>query len=229
MSSLLFVLIVVGAPIDDIAGPPGDPVTAPKLRPVSEITRDVQEMIRREARVQTESERAAAAVEMTGLYREIKRDPRLAVTDSLKDAKHRLWSKLTRTKKDILAKMKREGRRDETLTDEEVLALADMEFVAQSLADHLAFAGSTLGGPAAVFAQSNSSNPGAMGGGTGSFDYGPELVDLIQRTIVPDFWDVNGGPGTIVYYRPLMCLVVRATSDVHHRLGGVLGALGGVR
>jgi hypothetical protein len=228
MPSLLLALIVVAAPIDDIAGPPGDPVTAPKLRPVLEITRDVNELIRREVRLQTDSERAAAAVEMTTLYREIKRDPRLVVTDSLKEAKHRLWSKLTRTKKDILAKMKREGRRNDTMTDEEVLALADMEFVAQSLADHLAFAGSTLGGPAAVFAQS-SSGSGAMGGAAGSFDYGPELVDLIQRTIVPDFWDVNGGPGTIVYYRPLMCLVVRATSDVHHRLGGVLGALGGAR
>jgi hypothetical protein len=135
---------------------------------------------------------------------------------------------LTRIKKDVKAKMKRAGRPDETLTDEEVLALADVDFVTQSLADHLALAGSTLGGPAAVFGQANA-GPGAMGGGAGPFDYGPSLVDLIQRTIVPDFWDVNGGPGTIVYYRPLMCLVVRATSDVHHRLGGTLDALGGVR
>lgn len=228
MSSLLLALIVVAAPIDDIAGPAGDVVTTPKLRPVTEITRDANELIRRESRVQSDSERTAVAVEMTVLYREIKRDPRLVVTDSLQDANNRLRSKLTRIKKDVLAKMKRAGRRDETLTDEEVLAWADMEFVAQSLADHFALTGSTLGGPAAIFAQSNSSS-GAMGGGAGSFDYGPALVDLIQRTIVPDFWDVNGGPGTIVYYRPLMCLVVRATSDVHHRLGATLGALGGVR
>jgi hypothetical protein len=56
-------------------------------------------------------------------------------------------------------------------------------------------------------------------------DYGPLLVALIERTIAPEFWDVNGGPGTIVYYRPLRVLVVHATIDVHHRIGGVIGKL----
>jgi hypothetical protein len=164
------------------------------------------------------------------LYREVKRDPRLAVSAPLQEAKSRLWSRLTRIKKDVQAKLKREGKPDDTLTDEEVLALADLEFVAQSLADHFALTGATSGGPAAVLAQANPQpgSAGALGGGM-AFDYGPSLVDLIQRTIVPDFWDVNGGPGTIVYYRPLMCLVVSATSDVHHRLGGTFGALRGVR
>jgi hypothetical protein len=115
-----------------------------------------------------------------------------------------------------------------------VLALADLELVTQSLADHFALTGSTLGGPATVLEQSeqgsaNSQNGVEARGGGAAFDYGPALVDLIQRTIVPEFWDVNGGPGTIVYYRPLMCLVVRATSDVHHRLGGTIDALGRVR
>jgi len=56
-------------------------------------------------------------------------------------------------------------------------------------------------------------------------DYGPSLVALIERTIAPEFWDTNGGPGSIVYYQPLMCLVVRATSEIHHLIGGATGAL----
>jgi hypothetical protein len=63
---------------------------------------------------------------------------------------------------------------------------------------------------------------GARGGRAGPPDWGAALVSLIERTIAPDFWDVHGGPGTIVYYRPLHALVVRATDDVHGRVGRVL-------
>jgi hypothetical protein len=65
----------------------------------------------------------------------------------------------------------------------------------------------------------------ALGGGPLAADWGPDLVELIERTINPAFWDVAGGPGTIVYYRPLQCLVVRATSEVHGRVGGLVGDL----
>ena len=63
----------------------------------------------------------------------------------------------------------------------------------------------------------------APGGANG--DYGDDLVQLIQRTVKPDFWDVNGGPGSIYFYRPLNALVIRATSEVHRDLGGALDGL----
>jgi len=56
-------------------------------------------------------------------------------------------------------------------------------------------------------------------------DYGPELVALIEATISPDTWNINGGPGTIVYYGPKSAIVVSAPDDVHGEVGGVLGQL----
>ena len=53
-----------------------------------------------------------------------------------------------------------------------------------------------------------------------------DLIDLIQNTIAPDSWDVNGGRGTIVYWEPGFALVVRQTDDVHEEIGGVLRVLG---
>lgn len=53
-------------------------------------------------------------------------------------------------------------------------------------------------------------------------DYGPQLVELIQRTISPNSWDVNGGASTIQYWRPGMALVVRAPGDVHDELSPLL-------
>jgi len=67
--------------------------------------------------------------------------------------------------------------------------------------------------------------PQPAAGGLGQDD-GEALVDLIRSVIRPDSWDVNGGPGRIVYYRPVQALVVYQTEEVHWLIGGLRGALG---
>ena len=52
-----------------------------------------------------------------------------------------------------------------------------------------------------------------------------QLIDLITNTIEPDSWEVNGGRGRIMFYAPLNVLVIRQTGEVHHQIGGTLGAL----
>jgi hypothetical protein len=64
------------------------------------------------------------------------------------------------------------------------------------------------------------------GGGQVSDDYGPQLVDLIQQTIAPQSWDVNGGLGTAYYWRPGRALVIRQTGGVHDQLADLLEQLG---
>ena len=66
---------------------------------------------------------------------------------------------------------------------------------------------------------------GGAGGPAGAFDHGEELVELIQRVITPDTWDVNGGPSSIVYFRGLKVLVISATSEVHEKIGGLADGL----
>lgn len=66
--------------------------------------------------------------------------------------------------------------------------------------------------------------PGARGGAPRS--NAQDLIDLIQNTIAPESWDVNGGRGTIAYWEPGFALVVRQTDDVHEEIGGVLRGLG---
>ncbi|MFH5803484.1 hypothetical protein [Alienimonas sp. DA493] len=52
------------------------------------------------------------------------------------------------------------------------------------------------------------------------------LIDLIQSTVAPDAWDVNGGPSSASYFDLYQVLVIRAPQRVH---GEVDGALGGLR
>ena len=49
---------------------------------------------------------------------------------------------------------------------------------------------------------------GGLGAGSGSQAGGLSLVELIQTTIAPETWDVNGGKGTIRFFGPLDVLVV---------------------
>jgi len=62
-------------------------------------------------------------------------------------------------------------------------------------------------------------------GGGGAGDYGPALVELIQTTISPKMWDINGGPGHVHYWQQQRALIVAAPQDVHDQIGGVLEQL----
>jgi len=51
------------------------------------------------------------------------------------------------------------------------------------------------------------------------------LIELIQATVRPDTWDVNGGSGSIVYFATGHGLVVVAPDDVHDDVGDLLRQL----
>jgi hypothetical protein len=133
---------------------------------------------------------------------------------------------LTKIKVDLKREFGRDATAQAALAESAALEAADAlsAAAADSLAASLSLAGQSQGGPGYLL--SGGVGPaGALGGGAGTGDYGPELVALIERTINPAFWDVVGGPGTIVYFQPLQCLVVRASSEVHGNLGGLIGGL----
>lgn len=65
-------------------------------------------------------------------------------------------------------------------------------------------------------------NTAGRAGGAAVQDEGQSLVDLIQATIAPETWDVNGGPGVIRYWPAWHALVVRQTDEVHEQIGGIV-------
>lgn len=76
----------------------------------------------------------------------------------------------------------------------------------------------------ALLAGDPSNLAGSAGGVLGEAE-GWGLVELIQRIIAPDFWDVRGGKGAMQYFAMQKVLVVRATSDVHEQIRDLLTAL----
>jgi hypothetical protein len=220
--TLNVVLLLIVALSADVTEHPagGSPSAASAAAPrrYHEINQDIRDVLRAEVRAGTQQERAEAIKRMCALHEELAADPRLEASPTLKSYKAKLWSRMTRIQSELERQLpdadSGAGGRDAQAD------LASLAAVADSMADHVSYLNDTLGGPSYVFSQSG----GALGGGMVN-DHSQELIDLIQRTIQPDHWDVNGGPGSMFYYRPLMALVVRATSEVHGNVGGLLDAL----
>lgn len=194
--------------------------TRPAPRRYHEINKDMRTWLRREAVAKSKPERAEAVFELTELYQELRRDPRLEDSDTLTAYKNKLWGRLIRVKRDIereLSQARRKRPAQPKPTDQQQ-AVADV--TTAGVADALLLLGYSTGGPAQLLNDVRGSH-----GGRAIPDYGPDLVSLIESTIAPSFWDVHGGPGSIVYYKPLHAIVVRATGEVHREIGGVLGGL----
>lgn len=194
--------------------------------PLFVLSRLTSEAMRREALADEPRERGEAIRALCELHRRLQSDPRYDQVDKLQDLRGRVYSRLRR----VQTELKREvaARRDagvakasagRKVSPAELLEQQQQDELALAAADSLAaslqYMDAAIGGPNELVAH----------GGMAVADHGDALVDLIERTINPAFWDTNGGPGTIVYYQPLQCLVVRASGEVHHRLGGALEGL----
>lgn len=207
------------------------PETTP--RRFHEIDRELTAALRQESSARSMAERAPAVRQLAALFTELDRDPRLLTSPGLQEHRARARGRLLNVQKGLLRNMARaENQRSKRAPDRLIssaegamlaaAADADQRALAATLAAEVSLASYTTGGPAPFF---QAAADGALGGGAVS-DNGEELVDLITRTIFPDKWEVNGGNCTIVYYRPLMCLVVTATGTTH---GGVENLLDGLR
>lgn len=218
MSVILIALLAAGseAGVED---------AAEAARPYHEINRDIDSSLRGESLAKTALDRGLAIRRLCALYGELRRDVRLEMSPTLQGYKAKVWRRLVNVKREIVRTMaQRERLEQRGRTRDEILAdrAGRQEAAAASrhLADQMSLVNYSLGGPSKVFAE----GAGALGGAPVR-DLGDDLVRLIEHTIAPDFWETNGGPGAIFYYAPLHALVVRATGDLHRRIGGVIGGL----
>ena len=202
---------------------PPVPLIAP--RRVHDIGVEMRGLLRAQARARTDLESCRLVQQMCSLFREVVRHPRWESSDRLMAYKAQLSARLRKVSQRLQSQLSRRQR--------EVFRRAyepDMLAATDRFAKELQWMGATLGGPAQLFtlaqglsgASSVSTSPALDGAGGAAVNDAQQLIELIQRTIMPEFWDRNGGPGTIVYYAPVHALVVRATRGVHQRLGGLL-------
>lgn len=220
LGSLFFIsepLVVADPTISNIyANKPLDDTQTP-VRSFISYDKDISAFLRNEAIAETEFEHAAAIRDLCTLAIEIRYDRRFE-----RSARMQVLMKRIRSRLDKIAK--KEAKRINRLETNDIQLLAQEVSLEDSiddmLSDNLELSGFATGGPLAFFSQTH----GANGGGIIRAN-ADDLIRLIQSTISPSFWDVNGGVGTIQFYAPLNALVIRATEDIHYRIGGSIGQM----
>jgi len=197
------------------------PTTEPRTLAV--IAKDLSSLLKQEATAKNLAERSQAVFALTELYAELMHDPRLETNDFVKNYRGELFNRLVRTRDDLKRQIALEQRRTRVPRP----AAKDVKEPREDEADLVARQSLAVTLATADYTTTSANLAFARGGQAVIADNGQALVELIERTINPAFWDSNGGPGTIFYYAPLRCLVVNATGPIHEEIGGVIGGLQG--
>ncbi len=200
-------------PAATLAGGIAAPGVTPSPRSGRELLEAVREALPRLA-APDDSQAEEAARELLVLYNELERDTAMAgVQRDYYKAKVR--SRLQALSDQISKRIARNRRLAGPPARKSILEKG-------AAGDHLAQRLARRGPPAAPMPPPAAPPRRAAAPGD---DYGAELVELIQKTIAPASWDVNGGLGAIHYWRPGRALVVRQTDAVHEEVGDVLRQL----
>jgi hypothetical protein len=182
-------------------------------RSAHELQQAVRDTLRRWTR-SSDKDAGTAARELIALYKELDQDQLLGASQR-QELRTKVRNRLAQLAVQISKRLARQARQDAS-GPKSVRLDKDATVLNQ------------MGG----FMQPGGAAPGGMmgpgGGGNNAnanFDYGDDLVSLIQTTIAPKSWEVNGGLGTIYYWRGQRYLVVRNTSEVHEQLADLLDQL----
>ncbi len=165
-----------------------------------------------------------AAREFLILYRELQADDQLAVSQR-EQLRLQVRNRLSQLSDQISSRLARERRQagqqrpaSVGLSKERSSPLAQVGGMGMGAGGMGRNVGAGFGGGVGA---------GGMGGGMNMPpDNGQALVDLIQTVISPKSWDINGGPGSIYYWRPGLSLVIRQTQEVHGQIGDMLEQMG---
>jgi hypothetical protein len=177
---------------------------------------DVHAALRAEALTRAQGPNVAEARRLVELFRELAAHPKRDESRIVRELGMKLRSRLREVAGHIERRTKSADRVVKKTATPPTVATPASPVLAQQVP---AGAGPAQGGPLAV------AQPAAQPVAGQILDYGPELVALIQATISPDTWDINGGLSSIVYYAPLRVLVISAPQSVHGDIGGVIGQL----
>ncbi len=192
----------------------GQSAVAATMRTGRELSEAAHAAMRHWAKA-TDQEADTAAQELLGIYREIQQDTRMARSQR-ETLRLTVRARLDQLSTQISKRIAKGGTR---LRVAAAKPTAAVKSVAADTSQPRAAVLAGVGVPAA----------GAAGGGAAgqnaNADNGQQLVDLIQNTISPKSWDVNGGACSIYYWQQQHAIVVRATGDVHGQISDTIEQL----
>ena len=188
------------------------PIAAAGETSLTELRHETRELLKQEAALDEKSSQHDLAVtSLCDLYVILRSDPRYATSNMLRGDAAKVRRRLIRIATRREHRLGREG-----IAKPSRLPL----FVDQAIEESMTARRETAGAPGG---QKELESNGFAGAPLGGSPW--QLVELIQRVIDPDLWDVQGGAGTVAYFAMRRVLVVRATTDTHEKIRELLTAL----
>jgi hypothetical protein len=184
----------------------------------TELRDAVRDTLRRWARVDDKHAQQASR-EFLVLYKELEQDTLMPRAQS-EEYRTKVRGRLADLSVQISKRVAIERRLAERQPNHQPKSLRGVP--ADASMAQMGFGGAMMGGNGMMGGQMGGGQMGGGGAFNANDDYGPALVELIQTTIAPKTWEVNGGPGTIYYWRSQRALVVRQMGEVHEQIGGLM-------
>jgi hypothetical protein len=197
----------------------GAPVEFKPRKPV-EFRKAVSDALRAESSAKAPADRDKSVRQLMLAYLELEQDQNLTHDERL-ELHTEVRSRLQSIETSLRAKLANNDRTAKGTAASKSNSPVSVDGATMNVA---VLAQQVAGAGGGAFANPPIANPGVIGR-LQSPDYGQDLVDLIHNVIAPRTWDVNGGPGSVVYFRNFRVLVVRAPAEVQTQVGDVLGQL----
>jgi hypothetical protein len=188
---------------------------------IADLSRDCTAFYKRFRDADSDRSKANAVVDLCQLHNQVWMDPRRASIEELRGLRNKIVVQLKSIQKELRKQLPKSKGKSSSPTGDEGVASQWSQAGEQAQRQDawlspLLLAMQYTPGPSQIAVHA-----GAFGGG----DSAPELISLIQATIHPEHWDINGGPGHIHYYRPVMALVIRAGTVQHEETTELLQRL----
>lgn len=204
------------------------PLEDEKPRSLADIHVELRQLERETARVETDAERAVNILSLCRLFVEIGQHPELPQSPTLQSLSVRLRARLAGIEKRTMQELRRRQIPQPASMIEQEKAFRKSR-VSGAVRPGRGTGGSTSDSPATPslpIGKTDSAGSGHAGPG-GLPDYGWGLVDLIRKTIRPDYWSTAGGPGKAIYFGQARALVIHGSWRVQEDVADLLEALRG--
>jgi preprotein translocase subunit SecG len=209
---------------------------AGELTSIGNLRKNLKAFLKNSKRDLEPEVKHAAILNLLQLHHWVVNDPRFNQSESLQGIRSNSATRLSTISKELETAEKRrvreKGKSSNATADDSRLIRSQFGNVSD---DNLADSASRIWDEAILHSYSMATyTSGSFHGGAGQMlnylggrfgpnsDWGMELVALIQSTIDPRYWRVNGGPGSIHYYRPGLALVVTGSQEMQDRVRTLL-------
>lgn len=227
-----------------------------EVRTLADIHQDLRSLEKETAKAKSDDEKSANIVALCRLFVEIGTHPELPTSPTMQSLSVRLRTRLAGIERRTITELKkRKIPEPEFMVEEEkafrksrvagprtsnrlVSSKSDSD-IAKATSGKQASTGKAdqqglAGGQDASRSSDDDSGQASSGGQdlaggnpAPGPDYGWTLVNLIRKTIRPDYWSVVGGPGKAIYFGQARALVIHGSWRVQEDVAQLLTALRG--